>query len=65
MQFGQWSVQGFVDNLFDRHDLTAYNYTICSDPGNQFGIGCSASSRLQRAYTFRPSTIGVTLIFRQ
>ena len=65
MQFGAWSVQGFVDNLTDTHALTAYNYTICSDPGNQFGVGCSASSRLQRAYTFRPSTIGVTLIFRQ
>ncbi|HYB66407.1 MAG TPA: hypothetical protein VEC59_14290, partial [Steroidobacteraceae bacterium] len=65
MQFGPWSVQGFVDNLTDTHALTAYNYTICSDPGNQFGVGCAASSRLQRAFTFRPSTIGVTLIFRQ
>ena len=65
MQFGQWSVQAFVDNLTDTHTLTAYNYTICSDPGNQFGIGCSASSRLQRAYTFRPMTIGMTVILRR
>ena len=69
MQFGPWSVQGFVDNLTDTHALTAYNYTICSNPGAGPGIACvpttPGASRLQRAYTFRPSTIGLTLIFRQ
>jgi outer membrane receptor protein involved in Fe transport len=69
MQFGAWSVQGFVDNLTDTHALTAYNYTICSNPGDAPGVACypntPGASRLQRAFTFRPSTIGVTLIFRQ
>ena len=69
MQFGPWSVQGFVDNLTDTHALTAYNYTICSNPGDVPGVACvpttPGASRLQRAFTFRPSTIGITLIFRQ
>ena len=69
MQFGPWSVQGFVDNLTDTHALTAYNYTICSNPGDPPGVACypntPGASRLQRAFTFRPSTIGITVIFRQ
>ncbi|HWZ62665.1 MAG TPA: TonB-dependent receptor [Steroidobacteraceae bacterium] len=69
MQFGGWSVQGFVDNLFNTHDLTDYNYTICSNPGAPPGIACvpttPGASRLERAYTFRPRTIGVTMILRQ
>ena len=69
MQFGGWSVQGFIDNLFNTHDLTDYNYTICSNPGAAPGVACvpttPGASRLQRAYTFRPRTIGVTAIFRQ
>ena len=69
MQFGPWSLQGFVDNLTNTHDITAYNYTICSNPGDPPGVAClpntPGASRLQRAYTFRPRTIGVTAIFRQ
>jgi len=69
MQFGPWSLQGFIDNLTNTHDLTAYNYTICSNPGAGPGIAClpntPGASRLQRAFTFRPRTFGITVIFRQ
>jgi iron complex outermembrane recepter protein len=69
MQFGPWSLQGFVDNLTNTHDLTAYNYTICSNPGAGPGVACypntPGASRLQRAFTFRPRTFGITVIFRQ
>ena len=69
MQFGRWSLQGFIDNLTNTHDLTAYNYTICSNPGAGAGVAClpntPGASRLQRAFTFRPRTFGVTWIFRQ
>jgi outer membrane receptor protein involved in Fe transport len=56
MQFGQWSLAAFCDNLTNTHALTDFNWTI--NPGD-------GSSRLQREYTFRPRTIGITAIFRQ
>jgi len=56
MQFGQWSVAAFCDNLTNSHALTDFNWTI--NPGD-------GSTRLEREYTFRPRTIGVTVIFRQ
>ena len=69
MQFGKWSLAGFIDNLTNTHDLTDYNYTICSNPGAGAGVACvptaAGASRLQRAFTFRPRTFGVTAIFRQ
>jgi iron complex outermembrane recepter protein len=57
MQFGAWSVAAFVDNLTNTHSLTDYNTTI-----NPLVTGVS---RLQRDYTFRPRTFGITMIFRQ
>jgi outer membrane receptor protein involved in Fe transport len=69
MQFGNWSLQGFVDNLTNTHALTDYNYTICSNPGAGPGIAClpnaPGASRLERAFAFRPRTLGITAIFRQ
>ena len=57
MQFNQLSLQAFVDNLTDSHTITAYNWTIDSlTPG---------VSRLQRDYTFRPRTFGITAIYRR
>jgi outer membrane receptor protein involved in Fe transport len=56
MQFGQWSVAAFCDNLTNTHALTDFNWSINPGDGN---------SRLERQYSFRPRTIGVTLIFRQ
>jgi outer membrane receptor protein involved in Fe transport len=55
MNFGEWQAALFVDNLTDSHTVTAYNWTINPGDGN---------SRLQRAYTFRPRTIGLTITYR-
>jgi outer membrane receptor protein involved in Fe transport len=55
MQFSQLSLAAFCDNLTNNHTITAYNWTI--DPGD-------GNSRLQRQYTFRPRTIGITAIYR-
>jgi outer membrane receptor protein involved in Fe transport len=53
--FDQWTVSAFVDNLTDTHVVTNYSFTI--DPG-------TGDSRLQRQYTFRPRTIGLTATFK-
>ncbi len=55
MAFGGWSIEPFVDNLLNTHVVTNYDFTI--DPG-------TGDSRLQRQYTFRPRTYGVTATFR-
>jgi len=60
--FGGWSLSAFVDNLTDTHALTDYNWTICPIPGS---CAPSAGLRLERDYSFRPRTIGITAIFRQ
>jgi hypothetical protein len=57
MQLGSWSVSTFIDNLTNTHALTDYNTTI-----NPLVAGVS---RLQRDFTFRPRTIGITAILRQ
>jgi iron complex outermembrane receptor protein len=54
--FNAWQVSAFVDNLTNTHALTDYNNTI-----NPLVPGVS---RLARYYTFRPRTIGITVIFR-
>jgi iron complex outermembrane recepter protein len=56
VNFGELSVETFIDNLTDTHALTDYNFTI--DPG-------TGNSRLMRDYTFRPRTFGVTFIYRR
>jgi outer membrane receptor protein involved in Fe transport len=55
MTFGNLQVAAFVDNLADTHTVTNYNWTI--DPGD-------GESRLQRQFTFRPRTIGLTFTYR-
>jgi len=55
MNFGDWQAAAFVDNLADSHAVTAYNWSI--DPGD-------GNSRLQRQYTFRPRTFGLTITYR-
>jgi iron complex outermembrane recepter protein len=57
MQFNQLSLQAFVDNLTDSHTITDYNWTI--DPL------VAGTSRLQRNYSFRPRTFGITAIYRK
>ena len=53
---GGWEIAAFVDNLTDSHTVTNYEWTI--DPGD-------GESRLQRQFTFRPRTIGLTFTFRK
>jgi outer membrane receptor protein involved in Fe transport len=54
--FGGWQVQAFVDNLFDAHPVTNYEFSIDSQvPG---------TTRLERDFTFRPRTFGLTFIYR-
>ena len=55
MYFGGWMVAAFVDNLTDNHTVTNYNWSIDSGTG---------ASRLQRQFTFRPRTFGVTFTYR-
>jgi iron complex outermembrane recepter protein len=56
MNFGEFSVETFIDNVTDTHALTDYNFTIDYGAGN---------NRLMRDYTFRPRTFGVTFIYRR
>ncbi len=55
MNFGGWQAALFVDNLTDTHTVTNYNFTI--DPGD-------GNSRLERQFTFRPRTVGLTITYR-
>lgn len=55
MSFGALQIAAFVDNLTDTHTVTNYNWSI--DPGD-------GESRLQRQYTFRPRTVGLTFTYR-
>ena len=55
MNFGGWQAALFVDNLTDTHTVTNYNFSI--DPGD-------GNSRLERQFTFRPRTIGITISYR-
>ena len=57
---GSWQIAAFVDNLTDSKTLTNYDFTI--DPGTRYSP--DGSSRLQRSYTFRPRTIGLTFTYR-
>jgi outer membrane receptor protein involved in Fe transport len=55
MTFGQWQVEPFVDNLFNSHTITNYDFSI------DYGVGVN---RLQRNFTFRPRTVGITASYR-
>jgi len=59
MAFGGWSVEPFIDNLLNTHTVVNYDFTI--DPNLDATTNFSA---LQRQYTFRPRTYGVTATFR-
>ena len=56
MNFGGFQVAAFVDNLTDSHTVTNYNWTI--------DYGGGPASRLQRQFTFRPRTIGLSFTYR-
>ena len=55
VKFGGWQISPFIDNLTNTHPVTNYNWTI--DPGN-------GGSRLERDFTFRPRTYGITFTYR-
>jgi len=56
MNFGGFQVAAFVDNLADTHTVTNYNWTI--------DYGGGPASRLQRQFTFRPRTVGLSFTYR-
>jgi iron complex outermembrane recepter protein len=56
MKFGGWQVEAFCDNLFDTHTVTNYEWSIDS--------GVPGTTRLERDFTFRPRTFGLTFIYR-
>ena len=56
MNFGDLQIAAFVDNLADTHTVTNYNWTI--------DYGGGPGSRLERQFTFRPRTIGLTFTYR-
>ncbi|HYC09921.1 MAG TPA: hypothetical protein VEC10_09810, partial [Steroidobacteraceae bacterium] len=60
MQFGSLSLSAFCDNLTNSHAVTAYNWSI--NPNDYF-TPAADYSRLERQYTFRPRTSGITAIY--
>ena len=64
MTFGGWQVAAFVDNLADSRTITNVHWSIdpglCSNPTP----ACEQSTRLQRQWTFRPRTFGLTFTYR-
>jgi iron complex outermembrane receptor protein len=56
MNFGDLQIAAFVDNLADSHTVTNYNWTI--------DYGGGPSSRLERQFTFRPRTMGLSFTYR-
>ena len=56
MKFGDWQIEAFCDNLLDSHTVTNYEWSIDS--------GVPGTRRLERDFTFRPRTWGLTFIYR-
>ena len=56
MNFGDLQIAAFVDNLADSHTVTNYNWTI--------DYGGGPGSRLERQFTFRPRTMGLSFSYR-
>ena len=59
VSFGNMNLAAFVDNLFDTHTTTNFNYQGV-DPYQS-----PAPTALYRNFTFRPRTIGLTFTYRQ
>jgi iron complex outermembrane receptor protein len=55
MKFGEMQLEPFIDNLFDTHTITNYNFSVYPGPG---------TSQLLSAFSFRPRTFGVTFTYR-
>ena len=61
MDFGSFQLAAFIDNLTDTHPVTNYEFSI--DPGQLSPAG-TPYSRLQRDFTYRPRTFGLTFTYR-
>jgi hypothetical protein len=59
MQLGEWNASIYMDNVTNTHPVTNYDWSI--DPLNGPN---SYLNRVQRNYTFRPQTYGLTLTYR-
>jgi outer membrane receptor protein involved in Fe transport len=64
---GSWQISAFVDNLTDSHTVTGYAWSINPNQ-NAFPTpnvpGGAYYSRLERDFTFRPRTFGLTFTYR-
>jgi len=60
--FGNWQLQLFIDNLLNSHTVTNYNWSIPTDYTDTPNPG---DNRLQRQFTFRPRTFGLTVLFHK
>ena len=59
---GEWQVAAFIDNLADTHVVTNYDLSIVpGDPADPV----AAANTVQRNYTFRPRTFGVTFTYHR
>jgi hypothetical protein len=67
-EFNGWNISGFIDNLFDTHTTTNYNFTGVDGFGPQIpganGTYAAGATPLYRNFTFRPRTFGVTATLR-
>jgi outer membrane receptor protein involved in Fe transport len=59
-QIGGFGVSLFVDNLTDSHTLLNYNHQTNS----YYGSGALMASPAYRYISYRPRTIGITVVFR-
>jgi outer membrane receptor protein involved in Fe transport len=59
---GAWQVAAFIDNLTDTHVVTNYDFSIVSgDPADPV----AAANTVQRNYTYRPRTFGLSFTYRK
>jgi outer membrane receptor protein involved in Fe transport len=64
---GGWQVAAFVDNLTDTHTVTNYLWSINPNVNSYPTTNAPGSpyySRLERDFTFRPRTFGLTFTYR-
>ena len=63
-EFNGWNISGFIDNLFDTHTVTNYNYQGVDGFGPTTAGGAPVATALYRYLTYRPRTFGVTATYR-
>jgi len=63
-EFGDWTGSLFIDNVTDSNPVANYDFSIDPGASNPASAPASWSNRVQRNYTFRPRTFGLTLTYR-